>query len=257
MKKIGVGICLFSLVLFSNYQLGQAQNIKIQNAKIQNMEVQSVKVQSVLPTTQNLTILGENLATPEQAVLLIKSVNPKPLITCSVEELVAHYFQEAEKEGIRGDVALSQALLETGFFRYGGSVGYQQNNFCGLGSTGKNVGGARFNEAKIGVRAHIQHLLVYTSKKNPSESIVDPRFEVVRKIPRIYASARTWNDLDGRWATSKPYGSKILDIHSRMLAMPKDTVKKNVSTNDLQTMKTKENKKNIQTRIQAILRNEK
>ena len=242
MKKLCLSICLLGLTLFSSCDLAQAQDFKAKAVMISN---------------QNLTILGENLATPEQAVRLIKTGNPKPLLTCSVEELVEHYFQEAQKEGIRGDVALSQALLETGFFRYGGSVDYRQNNFCGLGSTGKNVGGARFTDAKLGVRAHIQHLLVYSSKKAPSENVVDPRFETVKKIPRLYASAKTWHDLDGRWAMSRPYGSKILDIHSRMLAIPVSPTQKSVAQKQVAASKEKTEKKNIKARIQAILKNEK
>lgn len=245
MRKIFIGLCLLTVATCTNADFVQAQEFR---AKAQVSTNQNL-------VTQNLTILGEQLATPEQAVQLIKTVNPKPLITCSVEELVEHYFQEAKKEGIRGDVALSQALLETGFFRYGGSVDYRQNNFCGLGSTGKNVGGAKFADAQIGVRAHIQHLLVYSSKKNPSEKIVDPRFEVVKKIPRLYATAKTWHDLDGRWAMSRPYGSKILNIHSRMLAMPVATKKEEVKAKETKKAPGVENKKGIKARVQAILKN--
>ena len=42
------------------------------------------------------------------------------------------------------DLAFSQALLETGFFAFGGTVVPEQNNFCGLGTTSATVRGAYF-----------------------------------------------------------------------------------------------------------------
>ena len=58
-------------------------------------------------------------------------------------------------------MAFAQALNETGYFRYGGTVTPDQNNYCGLGTTNAVVKGAHFASARMGVRAHIQHLLAY------------------------------------------------------------------------------------------------
>jgi hypothetical protein len=168
---------------------------------------------------RELTVAGPPLASPEQAVNFIKSVNPHPKLNCSVEEIVSLYYKEAGDEGIRPDAALSQALLETGFFRYGGAVESWQNNFCGLGSVSGGAKGASFATPELGVRAHIQHLLAYTGKRPPKTRIVDPRYGLAHSL---YAgSCQTWDDLDGRWAQRGiPYGERIRAIYQRMLAAP-------------------------------------
>ncbi len=165
---------------------------------------------------KDMSIFGEPMILQEQAVAFIKSVAPHAKLNCSIEEIVALYYKETKKEGIRGDVALAQALVETGFFQYGGTVLPEQNNYCGLGTTSSKVKGAYFPTPEIGVRAHIQHLLVYSAQRMPKEKIVDPRFSLVQKMPHLYGTARQWMDLDGRWATAPNYGQKILAIHNRM-----------------------------------------
>ncbi|MDR2007107.1 MAG: glucosaminidase domain-containing protein, partial [Acidaminococcales bacterium] len=165
-----------------------------------------------------LTIAGPPLASERQAVNFIKKSNPDAKLNCTVEEIVRLYYKEAGDEGIRPDVALSQALLETGFFRYGGDVKPAQNNFCGLGSVGGGAKGASFATPALGVRAHIQHLLAYSSKKAPKTAIVDPRYKIVKDLPHIFGVCVTWHDLNGRWARAGiPYGERIIDIHQRML----------------------------------------
>jgi flagellum-specific peptidoglycan hydrolase FlgJ len=165
-----------------------------------------------------LAIAGPPLASEKQAVNFIKKSSPGAKLNCTVEEIVRLYYKEAGEEGIRPDVALSQALLETGFFRYGGDVKPKQNNFCGLGSVGGGAQGASFATPEIGVRAHIQHLLAYSSKRAPKTAIVDPRYKIVKSLPNIFGACATWQDLNGRWARAGiPYGERIIDIHQRML----------------------------------------
>ena len=121
-----------------------------------------------------ISIMGPAEATQEQMISFIKKHNAKPKLTCSVEDIVNYYYQEAGREGIRPDVALCQAIKETGFFGYGGDVSPTQNNFCGLGATGNHEPGHSFATAQLGVRAHIQHLLAYTRVEKPSITIVAP-----------------------------------------------------------------------------------
>lgn len=166
----------------------------------------------------DVPIMGAPVATKEQCVNYLLSVNPAPKIMVSPEELVKNYYEEAAKEGVRPDIAFAQALQETGFFRYGGSVHETQNNYCGLGSTSSYENGARFENSRLGVRAHIQHLLAYSSTKMPNEEIVDPRYHLVMTTQN-YGRARTWEDLNGRWAIpGYGYGRKILNIYYEMLS---------------------------------------
>lgn len=147
------------------------------------------------------TILGPAEVTQAQMVQYIKMHSSHPKLNCSVEQIVAYYYDEAGNEGIRPDVALCQALLETDFFRYGGDVVPAQNNYCGLGTPGNGDRGEYFPTPQIGVRAHIQHLLAYTLTREPKRPLVDPRYNVLRqKYPRYFGQIPYWTGLNGKWA---------------------------------------------------------
>lgn len=163
---------------------------------------------------ETVTILGPAEATQEQMAAFIRRRNPQPKLNCSVEEIVRCYYEEAGREGIRPDIALCQALKETGFFAYGGDVLPSQNNFCGLGTTGGGVRGAAFATPQLGVRAHVQHLLAYASRDLPAASIIDPRYElIVHEHPDIHGQLTRWTQLNGVWAVpGKTYGQDILRL---------------------------------------------
>ena len=173
---------------------------------------------SVVPVDlTNEAILGQAMATPQQCVQYLLRVNPTPALSVSPQELVSYYYEEGAREGIRPDVAFAQALKETGYFRYGGTVTPDQNNYCGLGTTSSLVKGMYFPSARLGVRAHIQHLLAYASTRRPAEPVVDPRYALVRSI---YGSKTldTWRDLNGRWAVpGYTYGQSIMELFSHIV----------------------------------------
>ena len=159
-----------------------------------------------------ITIMGAAEASEEQMVHYIEKRNPQPKLNCSVEDIVRYYYEEAGREGIRPDIALCQALKETGFFAYGGDVSPKQNNFCGLGATGNREPGASFATPQLGVRAHIQHLMAYATQERPHSAIVDPRYNhVVRNRPDIHGHITKWTGLNGVWAVpGTRYGQEIL-----------------------------------------------
>lgn len=162
-------------------------------------------------------IIGTPLASQEQCVSYLLSVNPHPAISVSPRELVAYYYEEGAREGIRPDVAFAQALKETGFFRYGGTVTPDQNNYCGLGTTSTEIKGAYFATSQIGVRAHIQHLLAYASTRRPVRPVVDPRYNLVRNVYGTITLGN-WQDLNGRWAVpGDSYGQSILSMFRAIL----------------------------------------
>ena len=192
---------------------------------------------------KSINIFGEAEAMKKQAVALIKQNNPKVRLACSVEELVDLYWQEAEREGIRPDLALSQSLVETGTYAYGGDVHHNQNNFCGLGTTGGGVKGASFKTPELGVRAHVQHLLAYTQKKRPQTKIVDPRYELAHNIRMERGMVDTWYGLNGTWAMGSLYCEKIMATYQKMLSMPGGQEKKDKRDKDKDKNKKKDKKK--------------
>ncbi|MBR6013020.1 MAG: tetratricopeptide repeat protein [Selenomonadaceae bacterium] len=166
-----------------------------------------------------LTILGGATATQNQMVRFIKKNNPNAKLNCSIEDIVKIYYAEAETEGIRPDLAICQAIKETGFWNYGGDVDPKQNNFCGLGATGNKEPGAKFDTPQIGARAHLQHLLAYATKRPPRTAIVDPRYLLLAQYRQdVFGKIQNWTRLNGVWAVpGKNYGQDIIELWKRAL----------------------------------------
>jgi flagellum-specific peptidoglycan hydrolase FlgJ len=138
----------------------------------------------------------------------------------SVETLARYYAEEGRDEGVAGDLAFVQAVLETGSFSWPGhgQVRAAQNNFAGIGACdGGTCTVASFRSARIGVRAQIQHLRAYADPTvtiarlaHPLES---PRFHLV--TPK--GKAPTWEQMGrGNWATDPNYSTKILNLYAAM-----------------------------------------
>jgi hypothetical protein len=140
----------------------------------------------------------------------------------SVETLTRLYVEEGRAEGVAGDLAFVQAVLETGSFSWPGhgQVRASQNNFAGIGACdGGTCTVATFRSARIGVRAQIQHLRAYAdptvTRANLAHPLESPRFDLVQPKGR----ARTWEQMgNGNWATDPAYSRKILDLYASMRA---------------------------------------
>lgn len=149
--------------------------------------------------------------TADEITKFIQKENPK-----FNKSIAKAYIEIGEKYNIRGDVAICQAILETGWFKYGGgtAVTPDQHNYCGLGVTSKGVKGNSFNTIEEGVTAQIQHLYAYATNKNvpKGEKIIDPRFKYVSK-----GSANdSWEGLSMKWAMNEDYGKNILSLYEKL-----------------------------------------
>ena len=121
------------------------------------------------------------------------------------------YIEEAGYEGVNHDIAWSQMCLETGFLAFGNLVQPEQNNFAGLGAIGPGQPGLVFQDPRIGVRAHIQHLKAYGSQEPLNLELVNPRFRFVTR-----GSSPTIDGLAGTWAADRAYGDKIKVILNKL-----------------------------------------
>ncbi|HEY9710598.1 MAG TPA: N-acetylmuramoyl-L-alanine amidase [Oculatellaceae cyanobacterium] len=158
-------------------------------------------------------IMNRGNTSKEQLTQFLKINNEKALDEFA--DLPELYIKEAAIEGVNHDIAFCQMCLETGFLRFGGDVEPEQNNFCGLGAVGGGVKGASFEDAKTGVKAHIQHLKAYASIEPIAQPpIVDPRFNLVRR-----GIAPLVDDLSGRFAADLQYGTKIMALLRRLYAI--------------------------------------
>ena len=165
----------------------------------------------LIEASDELSILGDCHVDVERMYRFVLTKNP------DFDRSIAEAFYELGRVyGIRGDVALCQSLIETGWFKFTGgtAVTPDQHNYCGLGVTLLGLKGHSFDTVEEGVRAQLQHLYAYASKdKVPEgEKIVDPRFALVKR-----GVAPTWRDLNGRWAANKNYASSIMRLYREML----------------------------------------
>ncbi len=114
-------------------------------------------------------------ATPERLTSYLKARNPN--VDDRYGDLAGLYQKHGEELGIRWDIAFFQMILETGALRYTGDVRPDQNNFAGLGASGGGNRGERFTDISSGVKAHLQHLLMYAGAH-----IDDPVADRTRKV---------------------------------------------------------------------------
>ena len=221
MKKFLSIALILTLILSLTACVDAAKKEKVKFNKRQLKKIELVEPPSqgspmivLRENYSDVPIMGQAVATPEQMVNFINKRNPEPKLNCTVKQLVHLYYLEADREGIRPDIALCQAIKETGTWAYGGDVIPEQNNYCGLGTTGGGVKGEFFATPQLGARAHIQHLLSYTSKRPPKVEIVDPRYELIKKFrPQIFGKLTKWTDLNGVWAVpGNHYGEDILNL---------------------------------------------
>ncbi|MEI6444723.1 MAG: N-acetylmuramoyl-L-alanine amidase [Nostocales cyanobacterium ELA583] len=154
-------------------------------------------------------IISNGNTSEVQLQLFLKNNNENAIT--QFPDLAKLYREEATIEGINHDIAFSQMCLETGFLRFGTDIKPQQNNFAGLGAVGGGAEGASFPSARIGVRAHIQHLKAYASLEPLVQPEVDPRFRFVTR-----GVASSVNQLSGRWSADLDYGIKITAIIRRL-----------------------------------------
>ncbi len=148
-------------------------------------------VDTIGTITGEMPIMGSSIATVEQLNALLLSVNPQATNYLHLAEI---FLEEGEKEGVRGDGAFCQSLIETGYFKFGGDVKPEQHNYAGLGATG-GVPGLSFLDDRTGIRAQIQHLKAYASTMLLAQECVDPRYKYVSK-----GCAPTFERLSGKWA---------------------------------------------------------
>ena len=133
------------------------------------------------------------------------------------------YMRHGEEMGLRWDYAFYQMMLETGSLSYTrdgtkpGDVKPKQNNFAGIGATGGGEPGETFASIDDGVKAHLQHLQMYSG-----ESVDRPVAERTRKVQewgvltswqKGFKRPITFSDLGAKWAPgSRSYASNIHSI---------------------------------------------
>ena len=157
-------------------------------------------------------------ATPGRMMAYLKSRNPD--LNPRYESIATEYMRYGEMLAVRWDYAFYQMIIETGSLTYKRDVKPSQNNFAGLGATGGGEPGESFKDIGTGVRAHLEHLLLYAG-----ERVENPIADRTRKVQE-WGVLSKWQagfkrpigfkDLAAQWAPgSRGYGTMIEAIGER------------------------------------------
>lgn len=160
--------------------------------------------------TWSLSIMGRNAFTGPELAEWFDGRHVSSKAQAPISDLTHWYIAEGRDEGVRGDMAFAQAIIETGSFTNPDTVKY--NNFAGIGHCDNCASGFDFPDPRLGVRAQIQLLKSY-AEDHPDyhHKLVDPR------LHGPAGCCQSWNDLTRQWATDPTYGPKILDVYRKAL----------------------------------------
>ncbi|MEZ5854503.1 MAG: glucosaminidase domain-containing protein [Hyphomicrobiaceae bacterium] len=161
--------------------------------------------------------------TPGRLTAFLKARNDR--LDPRFEKIAVEYMRRGEELGLRWDYTFYQMVLETGYLTYRGDRGRRgdvspsQNNFAGLGATGRGNPGESFADMKTGVLAHLQHVLLYAG-----ETVENPVAERTRKVQEwgILASMKkrahgrvTFAHLAKKWAPGSDYVAGLQGVERK------------------------------------------
>jgi hypothetical protein len=186
--------------------------------------------------TTHTPVMGPNLLNASQLARWFNSMHDAPPNVPSLHDdvtlLAQTFIDEGHVEGVRGDLAFVQSIIETGWFSYAGSqIPPDSNNFAGINAfdgraslpnckNGDSSPSRCFPSAKIGALTQMQLLRSYadaTSKNLPNRLISAPSDRV--------GAAPIWEYFGGHncpcgkliWASADNYGITIIKLYSQAL----------------------------------------
>jgi len=190
-----------------------------------NAALAAARALGVFEAAGQQPVQGPSVLTGAQMAGWIRSQNYSPNIQTSIDDLANIYIQEGNDEGVRGDVAFAQAVVETGGFEAA-----PDNNYAGMGWCDSCSSGTVFPTPRDGVRAQIQHLLNYADANSRASQLHHPPSPywygsdpatAANNFDTFFAKgwAPTWEQMGhGNWATDPNYSGKVLHIYAEMLA---------------------------------------
>jgi hypothetical protein len=175
-----------------------------------NADVRSAIRRGFPLVTVDSPIIGLPRLSPEDLAGWFAKGPYAPRVATPIADYARWFIEEGAAEGIRGDIAFAQAVLETGGFTNTDSV--VANNFSGIGHCDSCPAGWSFPTPRMGVRAQIQLLKSYAVKKPAYvNDLVDKR------LRGPAGCCTTWGDLTTVWATDPTYGPKVMLLYSSLL----------------------------------------
>jgi hypothetical protein len=190
------------------------------------------KDQALLDAWGAVPVMGDAWLTADQLAAWYHSTGASPNLAAgtTIEDLARFYIEEGQAEGVRGDLAFAQGVVESAYFSV--AVG---NNYSGIGACDSCSRGFSFQSPRDGVRAQIQLLRNYA---DPDSRAANLKYQPVKGLypedqvaaAHAYDSfflkgkAPLWNLMgSGNWATDTGYAQKIVELFARIVAYSSGT----------------------------------
>ena len=163
-----------------------------------------------------VSLLGGAAIDARQLVGWYNSQGYVDLTSTPISELANWYLQAGTAEGVRGDLAFAQAILETGGFASPDAV--DLNNYAGIGHCDTCPAGWAFPSPELGVLGHVQLLRIFADAGPGPAQAPRPVLPVLTPAAQGRAGCcATVESLTGVWATDPTYSQQILQIYASML----------------------------------------
>jgi Mannosyl-glycoprotein endo-beta-N-acetylglucosaminidase len=164
-----------------------------------------------------VSILGPPALDAGQLVSWYNAQGFADLTSTSITQLAAWYIQAGKAEGVRGDIAFAQAVLETGGFSSPDAVNL--NNYAGIGHCDSCASGWAFPSAHAGVIGHLQLLRIFADPGEPPAGAPQPVLAALTPANQSRSGCcQTWESLTGVWATDPLYAVQILSMYAQMVS---------------------------------------
>ena len=85
-------------------------------------------------------VLGQATLTAPQMAGWFATTGRQARLGVGVLDLATMFVEEGAREGVRGDIAFAQSIVETGYFGFSPSVPPDTHNYSGIGATGGTEG---------------------------------------------------------------------------------------------------------------------
>jgi hypothetical protein len=183
--------------------------------------------QALLDKWGAVPVMGEAWLTPTQLADWYRSsgATPSLAVGTTIDDVARLYVIEGRSEGVRGDIAFAQAIIETGSFKVAAG-----NNYSGIGVCDSCTGGYGFPTPMDGIRAQIQLLRNYADPDSRASNLANAPSPALYGTDPVKAAATydsfflkgkapLWNVMgNGNWATDPTYARKVIELFARFVA---------------------------------------
>ena len=191
-----------------------------------DLQDRQTRDQAQLDAWGAIPIMGQSVLTAQQLAdwFLSTGAVPKLAPGTTIDDVARFYVEEGDVENVRGDLAFTQAVIETGSFSVAAG-----NNYSGIGVCDSCTGGNSFaTPATASERRSSCSATTPTPTAGASNLAYPPE-------PGLYGSDREradhlydsfflkgksplWNQMgNGNWATDPTYAGKVVNLYDQIV----------------------------------------